>query len=129
VIIATQMLRSMVDSPRPTRAEAADVANGVLDGADAVMLSEETASGSYPVEAVRYMAMIAKSAETRYPHDRYSRQIPSPDVSEAVAAAACTLADNVRAAAIVATTRSGATAIHIARFRPRAPILALSPDE
>ncbi len=129
VIIATQMLRSMVDSPRPTRAEAADVANGVMDGADAVMLSEETASGNYPVEAVRYMSVIARSAEERYPHGRFARQMPGHEIGKSVAAAACTLADHVRATAIVATTRSGATADHIARFRPKTPILALSPDE
>jgi len=129
VIIATQMLRSMVDSPRPTRAEAADVANGVLDGADAVMLSEETASGRYPVEAVQYMRRIAVAAETSYPHDKYLTMMTKTSVSESVAYAACILADQVEAAAIVATTRSGSTAAHISRFRPATKIIALSPDE
>lgn len=129
VIIATQMLRSMVDAPRPTRAEAADVANGVLDGADAVMLSEETAVGQYPVEAVRHMARIAASAETQYPHDSYILRPPEQNMSEAVAYAACILARQLHAAAIVATTRSGSTAIQICRFRPVQPIIALSPDE
>ena len=129
VIIATQMLRSMVDSPRPTRAEAADVANGVLDGADAVMLSEETASGQYPVEAVRYMRRIADSAEERYPHGKYMNLMTKTNMSESVAYAACILADQVGAAAIVATTRSGSTAGHISRFRPATRIIALSPDE
>ena len=129
VIIATQMLRSMVDSPRPTRAEAADVANGVLDGADAVMLSEETASGRYPVEAVQYMRRIAIAAETRYPHEKYLNLMTKRGVSESVAYAACILADQVEAAAIVATTRSGSTAGHISRFRPATKIIALSPDE
>ena len=128
VIIATQMLRSMVDSPRPTRAEAADVANAVLDGADAVMLSEETAIGKYPVEAVSYMAKIALSVGSVYPHDRYLQLPPHKDTAEAVAHAACNLARNIDATAIVATTRSGATAGLIARYRPSQPIVALSPD-
>jgi len=129
VIIATQMLRSMVAAPRPTRAEAADVANGVLDGADAVMLSEETATGDYPVEAVQFMANIAHAAEERFPYRRYLKQVRHLDISQSVAAAACNLAENLNAAAIVATTRSGATARHVARFRPRGRIIALSPSE
>jgi pyruvate kinase len=128
VIIATQMLRSMVDSPRPTRAEAADVANGVLDGADAIMLSEETASGDYPVLAVTFMVRIADSAEIHFPHQKYLAMFKASSVSKSVAHAACTLADQLEAAAIVATTRSGATAKQISRFRPSAPIVALSPD-
>lgn len=130
VIIATQMLRSMVESPRPTRAEANDVANGVLDGADAVMLSEETASGDYPVESVRYMVRIAQSAEERYPHSKYLRLMEEQtDVSGSVAYAACILAEKLHAAAVVATTRSGATAQNISRFRPAPALIALSPDE
>jgi pyruvate kinase len=129
VIIATQMLRSMVDAPRPTRAEAADVANAVLDGADAVMLSEESAIGQYPVEAVRYMARIAASAESRYPHEKYLQTPPEQNMAEAVAYAACVLARQIKAAAIVATTRSGSTAVQICRFRPAQQIIALSPDE
>lgn len=129
VIIATQMLRSMVESPRPTRAEAADVANGVLDGADAIMLSEETASGEYPILAVKFMVRIANSAEAQYPHQKYLALFKASSVSKSVAHAACTLADQLDAAAIVATTRSGATAKHISRFRPSAPIVALSPDD
>lgn len=128
VIIATQMLRSMVDAPRPTRAEAADVANAVLDGADAVMLSEETASGQYPVEAVHYMALIATKAEMNYPHRYYLRLPPQKGTAESVANAACMLAGNLDAAAIVATTRSGSTAAQIARYRPSQSIVALSPD-
>lgn len=129
VIIATQMLRSMVDAPRPTRAEAADVANGVLDGADAVMLSEETAIGRYPVAAVHYMALIALSAEQNYPHADYLQLTPQNGTAESVANVACLLARNIDAAAIVATTRSGSTAAQIARYRPAQPIVALSPDE
>lgn len=129
VIIATQMLRSMVESPRPTRAEATDVANGVLDGADAIMLSEETASGAYPVQAVQYMARIAKKTEERYPHGKYLDLMPRRDMSESVAHAACVLAQDLKAAAIVATSKSGATAMHIAGFRPHTKIIALSPDD
>jgi pyruvate kinase len=123
------MLRSMVDAPRPTRAEAADVANGVLDGADAVMLSEETASGGYPVEAVQFMAKIIRAAEERFPYKRYLKQMQHLNISQSVAAAACNLAESLNAAAIVATTRSGATARHVARFRPRGRLIALSPSE
>lgn len=129
VIIATQMMRSMVSSPRPTRAEAADVANGVLDGADAVMLSEETASGQHPVEAVRYMARIALSAEEKFPHNKYLKVMPKRNTAESVSYAAVILAKNLDAKAIIATTRSGSTAAHIARFRPKQPIVALSPDK
>lgn len=129
VIIATQMLRSMVDAPRPTRAEATDVANAVLDGADAVMLSEETASGAFPVEALQYMVRIAESAETDYPHGKYLRPIARTNVSESVSYASCILADHLGTAAIVASTQSGSTAMNISRFRPRAKIIALSPDE
>jgi pyruvate kinase len=129
VIIATQMLRSMVDSPRPTRAEAADVANGVLDGADAIMLSEETASGQYPVEAVTYMARIAASAESEFPHARYMQPPSRQATAEAVAYSACVLAQQLSASAIVATTRSGSTAFQIAKYRPAQPIVALTPDE
>jgi len=128
VIIATQMLRSMVDSPRPTRAEAADVANAVLDGADAVMLSEETAIGRYPVEAVRFMARIAASAESSYPYDRYLNFLPKKGVSQSVAHAACILAKHLDAAAVLASTQSGSTAMQISRFRPATKIIALSPN-
>ena len=129
VIIATQMLRSMVDAPRPTRAEAADVANAVLDGTDAVMLSEETASGNHPVEAVEFMARIALNAEKEYQHDDYIQTTTRQTTAEAVAYTACVLARQLDATAIVATTRSGSTAFHIARFRPAQPIIALTPDE
>lgn len=129
VIIATQMLRSMVDSPRPTRAEAADVANAVLDGADAVMLSEETASGNFPVEAVRYMARITENAELNFPHERYLQLSHNKEIAEAVSYASCVLADHLKAKAILATTRSGFTARQISRFRPLTDIIALSPDK
>jgi pyruvate kinase len=128
VITATQMLRSMVESPRPTRAEAADVANAVLDGTDAVMLSEETASGAYPVEAVRFMDRLAHIAETGYAYTAFLGQSPRKMIPESVAHASCVLANHLDARAIVVHTRSGATAGHICRFRPRQPVIALSPE-
>jgi pyruvate kinase len=128
VIIATQMLRSMVAAPRPTRAEATDVANAVLDGADAVMLSEETASGNFPVESVRFMVRIIENAEGQFPHARYLQLPMGTNVSESVAHASCALADRLDAKAIVATTRSGFTATQISRFRPRTMLIALSPE-
>jgi len=129
VITATQMLRSMVSAPRPTRAEAADVANAVLDGTDAVMLSEESATGEYPVEAVRFMDKICRAAEEGFPYWKYLEMLPEKEVSESIAHAACTLADHLDAKVIAAYTYSGATARFISRFRPRQPIVALSPEQ
>jgi pyruvate kinase len=126
VIVATQMLRSMVTSPLPTRAEATDVANAVLDGADAVMLSEETAVGQFPVEAVGVMQRILRATERELPPQGDD---PDAGVSENVARAACALADQIGAAAIVVATRSGFSARNIARHRPRVPVVALTPDE
>lgn len=128
VIIATQMLRSMLDAPRPTRAEATDVANAVLDGADALMLSEETATGNHPVRAVEYMSRIAKVAEENYPYEKSFQEILQTRISESVAHATCILSDHLAARAIIATTKSGYTAHQIARFRPRSRIIAVSPD-
>ena len=132
VVTATQMLRSMVESPRPTRAEAADVANAVLDGTDALMLSEETAVGAYPVEAVRTMAEIAERAEKRLFAQRPFTSLPPPepgDLSEAIGHAACLLAYSVGARAIVCCTREGQTARLVAKYRPTIPIIAVSPRE
>jgi pyruvate kinase len=128
VITATQMLRSMVDSPRPTRAEAGDVANAVLDGTDAVMLSEETASGNYPVSAVRNMARIAGYAETIYPHEKFLNAFPGNKTYESVAYSACVLAEQIKASVIITPTRSGRTATRISRFRPSCPVIAMSPS-
>lgn len=128
VITATQMLRSMVDAPRPTRAEASDVANAVLDGTDAVMLSEETATGNYPIQAVRYMIRIVAEAEKTYPHDQYFKMVPEKEISDAVTYAVCVLADHLDATAILAPTQSGRTAIQISRFRPKQPIIAFTPS-
>lgn len=129
VITATQMLRSMVDTPRPTRAEASDVANAVLDGTDAVMLSEETATGNYPVQSVQYMVRILSEAEKSYPHDRYLKMMPEKEISDAVTYAVCVLADHLDAAAILTPTKSGRTARHISRFRPKQPIIAYTSDQ
>ncbi len=131
VITATQMLRSMVASPRPTRAEASDVANAILDGTDAVMLSEETAVSAYPVEAVRVLDRIARAVEPHLPWERYLEERPevaATRVTAAVSHAACWLARDVGAAAIVASTTSGATARAVARFRPPVPVVALTPS-
>jgi len=113
VITATQMLRSMVTSPRPTRAEATDVANAVLDGTDAVMLSEETASGNYPAEAVMCLSRLTTAAESGFPFEKFLAMIPEKDISESVAHASCVLASHLSARAIVAYTQSGRTARYI----------------
>jgi len=129
VITATQMLLSMVDSPRPTRAEVGDVANAILDGTDALMLSEETAAGRFPAEAVATMRRIAEDTEAAFPFEAWMRRFEDKSLQslpEAVAGAACELAEHIGAAVIVAWTESGATARLVARHRPRRPILALS---
>lgn len=133
VITATQMLQSMVNHPRPTRAEASDVANAILDGTDAVMLSNETASGHFPVESVMMMRSIADMTEKEFPFDtwRSRRQAGtknSASVTQAISAAACDVAEQVEAKAIVSTTMSGHTARQIARHRPITPITAVSPN-
>ena len=128
VITATQMLNSMVSHPRPTRAEASDVANAILDGTDAVMLSAETATGTYPVEAVQMMARIARIAEGAMPHRQWLDLIgESAEVTEAISRATVEIAEQVGARAIVTSTMSGYTARMIARHPPPVPILAVTP--
>jgi len=134
VITATQMLDSMQRSPMPTRAEVSDVANAILDGTSAVMLSGETATGEYPVEAVRTMATLAMEAESSLSEYGHLQQVtpgPSNVVTEAVAQASITMAQHIQAAAILALTESGFTARSISKYRPSCPILGVTamPDE
>ncbi len=130
VITATEMLQSMVTSPRPTRAEASDVANAILDGTDAVMLSGETAVGRYPVQAVATMERIAREAEQIRREFEPPAHVGGPgDFAGAVADAACAAARQLAAAAVVVFTMSGRTARLVAQRRPTAPILALTPNE
>ncbi|MGH0028670.1 MAG: pyruvate kinase [Myxococcota bacterium] len=129
VITATQMLDSMQRNPTPTRAEVSDVANAILDGTSAVMLSNETAAGSYPVEAVRTMAALASQAEAALPEYGHLQHIlpgPSNIVTEAVSQAAITMANHLEAAAILALTESGFTARSISKYRPPRPILGVT---
>ena len=127
VITATQMLESMVQQAGPTRAEASDVANAILDGTSALMLSEETAIGRYPLEAVRTMDRIARTIE---PNIEYRHQFPQPGdeptVGQAMSNAACDLAETLGAKAILVPTFTGRTASVVARLRPRRPIIGLS---
>ena len=132
VITATQMLESMVHNPRPTRAEITDVANAIYDGTSATMLSGETASGKYPVEAVKTMARIAERAENDIDYRKRflerSMAESSETITDAISHATCLIALNMHAAAIVTVTKSGTTAKMISRFRPNMPIIACTPD-
>lgn len=134
VITATQMLDSMINNPRATRAESSDVANAVLDGTDAVMLSGETAAGKYPVEAVKTMAKIIRSVEENSDGIYYSLKYKKPDwkekqIIESLAYSCVTIAENVDAKAISTITHSGNTAKRIAKFRPRVPIVAFTESQ
>ena len=130
VITATQMLDSMIRNPRPTRAEVSDVANAILDGTDAIMLSGESANGSYPVEAVSTMARIATEAEKQLDYEvavsKAKKHIPA--IAGVISWAACNAANELQAAAIVTSTKSGATAKRLSQCRPECPILAITAD-
>jgi pyruvate kinase len=127
VITATQMLESMIENPQPTRAEASDVANAILDGTDCVMLSGETAMGKHPVQAVALMARIAEQAETSLTPVPPDTDVAGP--GESIAHAACRAAGEQRAKAIVAFTQSGTTALLVSKHRPAAAIIAATPFE
>jgi pyruvate kinase len=130
VITATQMLESMISAARPTRAEATDVANAIIDGTDAVMLSGETARGAYPIEAVRTMATIARQIEAGYPHEvlRYRRMAhTNRSIETTIAEGAAQMAEELQLRYIVTGTTTGNTARHISSFRPHASIIAMTP--
>jgi pyruvate kinase len=132
VITATQMLNSMITQPRPTRAEASDVANAIYDGTDAVMLSAETASGKFPVESVETMAKIASITEQDVPFEKWSdRRLigPAHSIAESIGHATVEIAYELNAKVIVTSTLTGNTTRLLARFRPRAGIIATTPSE
>jgi len=138
-ITATQMLESMITAPSPTRAEASDVANAVFDGTSGVMLSAETAIGADPARVVATMASIAQRADQEFDYDGWAHQLRreqlgeplgvDSDVTDVMTMATWQAAREINAKAIISITRSGFTVRAIARFRPKAPILAFSPDE
>jgi len=130
VVVATQMLESMITSPVPTRAEVSDVATAIFDGADAVMLSAESASGEYPVEAVKTMNRIAEEVENEamyLPSLHVLRTEPEATAADAIAAAARQVAETLDLSAIICWTRSGSTGLRVSRERPKPPIIAISP--
>ncbi len=131
VIVATQMLESMINAARPTRAEVTDIANAIFDGADATMLSAETSVGKYPVQSVTMMAKIAQEAENKLPYEQIlmerGRQLEHK-TDELISYSACHTAYSLKAKAIVAFTQSGSTAGRVSKYRPRVPILAITPD-
>ncbi len=130
VVVATQMLESMITAPVPTRAEVSDVATAVFEGADAIMLSAESASGQYPVEAVATMNRIAEQVEREPTYSTIidaQRAMPEPTGADAISLAARQIAETLKLSAIVTYTASGTTGLRAARERPRTPIIALSP--
>ena len=132
VITATQMLESMIHNPRPTRAEVSDVANAIYDGTSAIMLSGETAAGQYPVESVKTMSKIAETTEKNIHYKKRfqaQQKIKNTSITDAVSHAACTMAMDLEAAAIVSVTTTGHTARMLSKFRPSCPIIAVIVDE
>ncbi len=132
VITATQMLDSMIRNPRPTRAEASDVANAIFDGTDALMLSGETAAGLFPVQAVRTMAIIAKRTEEDLEYKKNMEVFDPPGhktVTDVISFATCRASQELGAAAIITATQSGHTARMVSKYKPRAPIVAVTPSE
>ena len=131
VITATQMLESMVNNPRPTRAEANDVANAIFDGSDAIMLSGETAKGDYPVEAIEMMARIARTTESSIDYIKRLRtnfKAQYTNITNAISYAACTTAAELGSACIATITKSGFTAHMVSKFRPACPLVACTTD-
>jgi len=130
VITATQMLQSMIEHPRPTRAEASDIANAILDGTDAVMLSGETAVGNYPIKSTETMAAICANAEEHLPGSRLVECDKDGEVvTESISSSAVAIANEVGARAIITATMSGTTAKMVARHRPSVPVIAVTPNE
>lgn len=129
VITATQMLESMVNNPRPTRAETSDVANAIFDGTDAVMLSAETAAGKYPVEAVTVMSKVACDVEGEIEYAIGTGSQNHSDLTEAIGQTACQIANSVNAKAILAFTQTGNTAALVSKYRPGLPIYAVTPSQ
>ena len=132
VITATQMLDSMIRNPRPTRAEASDIANAIFDGTDAIMLSGESANGKYPVEAAETMARIAKRAEEQISYDSLlekKRETHIQNVPNAISLAACTTASELKASAIITATQSGHTARMVSKYRPQCHVIAVTSSD
>jgi pyruvate kinase len=131
VITATQMLESMIQNPRPTRAEATDIANAIYDGTTAIMLSGETASGKYPVEALKTMSRIAEYAEQNIDYRARMKKVAcdAPDITAAISHASCDAAMDLKAAAIVTVSMSGYTAEALAKFKPGCPIIVCTTSE
>jgi pyruvate kinase len=129
VITATQMLDSMTQSPRPTRAEASDVANAIFDGSDALMLSGETAVGRYPIESVEMMDRIIRVAEASITEPPRPARFTELHINETIAEAICHAAEELHMKAIAVFTESGSSARLVSKYRPRAPIIAFSPNQ
>jgi pyruvate kinase len=130
VIVATQMLESMIHNPRPTRAEVSDIANAIYDGADALMLSGETAVGDYPIESVKTMALIAETAEAQLTTSgQYVTGIEAYSIGNSVVHAGCQLAENLHAKALICFTEHGFTARLLSKYRQSIPAIAVTTDE